>query len=143
MKPTGLIRIVENFSSIALHNSCKIRDYFMLIFHKLKLVPQANFSTLHFSNAVDTVDVILVPQIVQIISTDSCANPLQILVSKILLWLCCSLGCTNSWLQKGKLSATPKNSLVNPLWLLVKPPRSRLSTSIGFSQTNSCNQPTT
>src|SRR3954467_4450784 len=44
----------KNFSSTAFHSPFNTRDDFILIFHKLKLVPPSNFGTSYFVDNVDT-----------------------------------------------------------------------------------------
>src|SRR4051812_3418898 len=52
----------ENFSSTAFHSPCNTRDDFILIFHKLKLVPLLNFGTSYFVNDADTLLDAISPQ---------------------------------------------------------------------------------
>src|SRR4051812_27691342 len=53
----------ENFSSTAFHSPCNIRDDFILIFHKLKLVTPSNFGSSYFADDVDTLLDAILPQI--------------------------------------------------------------------------------
>src|SRR3954467_5484574 len=53
----------KNFSSTAFCSPCNTRDDFILIFHKLKLVPLSNFSTSYFSDDVDILLDAISPQI--------------------------------------------------------------------------------
>src|SRR3954470_23413515 len=76
--------IPENFSTTAFHSPCNTIDDFILIFHKLKLIPPSNFGTSYFANDVDTLLDEISPQITPQISVLRTKNSTNSLACKLM-----------------------------------------------------------